>query len=265
MGSDRRIGHAPCRSQICAQDPDSWPAALNFVSSPPMMKPSCPGSSLVMRAGFTVTTLRQSNNPPSGKVPRHQGQKKPSSWKQCQERDHHFLWRQRDCAQRICPCRPNCEFRVLMRHFAATVWKWTKMLPQTLARTDLAASPWQRPVSHFHPRSVVSGEKQNGCHPPTHRTSRFGTLWLLPVSKNENEAERMPVWYYWGDTGQFAESAWQSDRKGLSGSIPKMEETVGPVSTWGRELLWGWWQPIGLMVSFAIFTASIRKISDTTL
>ena len=29
---------------------------------------------LVMRAGFTVTTLRQSDNPPSGKAPRHQGQ-----------------------------------------------------------------------------------------------------------------------------------------------------------------------------------------------
>ena len=42
-----------------------------------MTKLSCPGSSLVMRAGFTVTTLTQSNNPPSGKAPRHQGQKRP--------------------------------------------------------------------------------------------------------------------------------------------------------------------------------------------
>jgi hypothetical protein len=32
-----------------------------------------------------------------------------------------------------------------------------------------------------------------------------------------------------------------------------MEETVGPVSTCGRELLRGWWRPIGLMVSFMIF------------
>ena len=40
------------------------------------MKRSCPGSSLVMRAGFTVTTLRQSDNPASGKAPSHQGQKK---------------------------------------------------------------------------------------------------------------------------------------------------------------------------------------------
>jgi hypothetical protein len=41
-----------------------------------------------------------------------------------------------------------------------------------------------------------------------------------------------------------------------------MEETVGPVSTCGRGLLRGWWQPIGLMASFMIFTASVRKILD---
>jgi hypothetical protein len=29
------------------------------------------------------------------------------------------------------------------------------------------------------------------------------------------------------------------DRKGLPGSVPKMEETVGPVSACGRELLRG--------------------------
>jgi hypothetical protein len=42
-----------------------------------------------------------------------------------------------------------------------------------------------------------------------------------------------------------------------------MEETVGPVSTCGRELLRGWWRPIGLMMSFMIFTASVRNILDT--
>ena len=53
-----------------------------------------------------------------------------------------------------------------------------------------------------------------------------------------------------------------TDRKGLPGSVPKTEETVGPVSTCGRELLRGWRRPIGLMVSFMIFTASVRKILD---
>jgi hypothetical protein len=44
-----------------------------------------------------------------------------------------------------------------------------------------------------------------------------------------------------------------------------VEETVGPVSTCGRELLRGWRRPIGFMVSFTIFTASVRKIVVTTL
>jgi hypothetical protein len=53
-----------------------------------------------------------------------------------------------------------------------------------------------------------------------------------------------------------SQSAWHSDRKILPGSVPKMEETVGPVSTCGGELLRGWWQPTGLIVSFIIFTES---------
>jgi hypothetical protein len=33
--------------------------------------------------------------------------------------------------------------------------------------------------------------------------------------------------------------ALENDRKGLPGSVPKMKEMVGPVSTCGRELLRG--------------------------
>jgi hypothetical protein len=60
-----------------------------------------------------------------------------------------------------------------------------------------------------------------------------------------------------------SQSAWHSDRKGLPGRVPKMEETVGTVSTCGRELLRGWWRPIGLMLSFIIFNVSVRNILDT--
>jgi hypothetical protein len=31
-----------------------------------------------------------------------------------------------------------------------------------------------------------------------------------------------------------------------------------------ERILRGWWRPIGLMVSFVIFTASVRNILDTT-
>jgi len=50
--------------------------------------------------------------------------------------------------------------------------------------------------------------------------------------------------------------------KDFQEAFQKLEETVGPASTWGRDLLRGWRRPIGLMVSFAIFTASVRKILD---
>jgi hypothetical protein len=53
-----------------------------------------------------------------------------------------------------------------------------------------------------------------------------------------------------------------TDRKGLPGSIPRIEETVGPVSACARELLRGLWLLIGLMVSFMIFAASVRNILD---
>jgi hypothetical protein len=55
-----------------------------------------------------------------------------------------------------------------------------------------------------------------------------------------------------------------TDRKGLPGRVPKIV-TVGPVSTCRRELLRGWWRPIGFMVSLTIVTASDRNILDTTL
>jgi hypothetical protein len=43
-----------------------------------------------------------------------------------------------------------------------------------------------------------------------------------------------------------------------------MVERVVLVSTCGRESLRGWWRQIVLMVSFMIFTASVRNILDTT-
>jgi hypothetical protein len=49
---------------------------------------------------------------------------------------------------------------------AATVWKRAKMSYRTLAGKELAASPWQCPVSHFRPHRALSGELLNGCHPP---------------------------------------------------------------------------------------------------
>ena len=95
--------------------------------------------------------------------------------------------------------------------------------------------------------------------PPPNVLPWFGTMWLLSISKTEIEAERTPVW---GDPGLIAESAWHSDGKGLTAGVPKMEKTVGKVSTCGRKLLRGWRRPTCLMVNCMISTASVRKILD---
>jgi hypothetical protein len=97
---------------------------------------------------------------------------------------------------------------------------------------------------------------------PTHRTPLIWNPVTSSNPKNEIETERKPGWYHWGDPSRIAESAWHTDRKGLSGSVRKMDETVRTVSTCGREQLRGWWRPIGLMVSFMIFTAPVRNILD---
>ena len=143
-----------------------------------------------------------------------------------------ILWRMNENVWR---CHPKLwrEQTCLLHHDNAP--SYTSILTQQfLAKNKMAVIPW------------------------------FGTLWLLPISKNETEAERTPVWCQWGDTGRIAESARHSDRKRLPGSVPKMKKTVGPVSTCRRELFRGWRRPISIMVSFTIFTMSVRKILDTT-
>ena len=196
-------------------------SALNFVSSPPTMKLSSLGPSVVMRAGFTVTTLRQSDNPPSWKSPTSPRTKKARQVKSnLKSMIITFFDIKGIVHKEFFPNRPNCEFRVLLRSFAETAWKSAKTSSPTLARTDLAASPWQRPVSNFRLHPTVSGEKQNCSYPPPTVLPWYVTLWLLHTSKNEIEAERTPVRYHWEDPGRIAESAWHSDRKGLSGSVP---------------------------------------------
>jgi hypothetical protein len=74
------------------------------------------------------------------------------------------------------PNRPNCEFRVLLRRFTATAWKHAKTSPWTLARTDLAASPWQQHISHHW--------EDPGW------ITEFLTRWQKRTSRNHSKNER---------------------------------------------------------------------------
>jgi hypothetical protein len=106
------------------------------------------------------------------------------------------------------------------------------------------------------PSSPSSFWRNNGCLPQPTLLPYF----LFPKMKLKLIGRRFDTIE---EIQPESQSAWDSDRKWLLGSVQKMEETLGPVSTCGRELLRGWWRPIGLMVSFMIFTASVRNILDT--
>jgi hypothetical protein len=60
------------------------------------MQPSPPGTSQVTWAGFTVVTLRQSNNPPSSSK-LAETEKGGTGEEQSQEHVHHFLWHKEFC------------------------------------------------------------------------------------------------------------------------------------------------------------------------
>jgi hypothetical protein len=71
-------------------------------------------------------------------------------------------------------------------------------------------------------------------HPPCFPDLVPCDLFLFP--KIKLKLKRRPVWYHWRNPGPIEESPRHSDRKWLQGILPKMEETVRPVSTCGREL-----------------------------
>jgi hypothetical protein len=74
---------------------------------------------------------------------------------------------------------------------------------------------------------------------PTHRTP---LIWH-PVTSSYFQKMKLKLKRRRLDTIEEIQAESQSvlvtDRKGLPGSVPKTEETVGPVSTCGRELLRG--------------------------
>jgi hypothetical protein len=73
-------------------------------------------------------------------------------------------------------------------------------------------------------------------HPPYSPNLAPSYFFLFPKMKLKLKGQRF-------DTIEEIQAESQrvldTDRKGLPGSVPKMEETLGPVSICGRELLRG--------------------------
>jgi len=78
-GSDGRIGHHVAAKFVpWILTADQKQQCINFCTElHQLASDNETFLSRVMRGGFMVTTLRQNDNPPSRKAPRHQGQKRP--------------------------------------------------------------------------------------------------------------------------------------------------------------------------------------------
>jgi hypothetical protein len=70
----------------------------------------------MIRQAFGEENMSSTRN-----VQTHRDRKKGETGEeQSQEHAHHILWHQGNCSQRIRPCKPNSQFRILLSHFTAT-------------------------------------------------------------------------------------------------------------------------------------------------
>jgi hypothetical protein len=129
------------------------------------MQPSCPRISLVRRARFTIMTLRQSSRPPNGKVQTHRDRKRRGRWRAKSRACSSFSLTSRGCSQRIRPCRPNRQFRILLRGFTVTARKSANMSPRILATKELPVASrhlWHQGV--VHKEFVPAGQIGNSAY-----------------------------------------------------------------------------------------------------
>ena len=58
---------------------------------------------------------------------------------------------------------------------------------------------------------------------------------------------------------------WHNSKKGLPGMLPGMAETLGPLYSCKRGVLWGWWRNLTSKVSKLLFTSTVLELLDTPL
>jgi hypothetical protein len=95
-----------------------------------------------------------------------------------------------------------------------------------------------KPVSHFRPHTAVSGEIQMTVIPHSPYSSDLvpRNFFLFPKMKLKLKGRRFDtIEQIQAESQRVLDSLTEKD----SGSVPKMDETVEPVFTCGRELLRG--------------------------
>ena len=92
-----------------------------------------------------------------------------------------------------------------------------------------------------------------------------GPLWLFPLPQAEASDEGLKIRHHWRDSRGIAAGTWQNSKKGLAGMLPSMTETLGPLYSCKRGVLWRWWRNLTSKVSKLLFTSTVLELLDTPL
>ena len=100
---------------------------------------------------------------------------------------------------------------------------------------------------------------------PVPHTHRSGPLWLFPLPQAEASDEGSKIRHHWKDSRGIAAGTWHNSKKGLPGMLPSMGETLGPLYSCRRGVLWRWWRNLTSKVSKFLFTIIVLELLDTSL
>ena len=76
---------------------------------------------------------------------------------------------------------------------------------------------------------------------------------------------KLKLRHHWRDSRGIAAGTWQNSKKGLPGMLPSMAETLGPLYSCKRGVLWRWWRNLTSKVSKLLFTSTVLERLDTSL
>jgi len=216
-----------------------------------------------MSAGFTVTTLRQSNNPPSGKAPLHQGQKRPVRWKIMST-----AWSSLSLTSRgLCTKNLSQQAKMWISGSAATfcgdcVTTCEEVAPNWREQTWLLHHDNAPSNTSVFIQQFLAKNKMVVIRHPTHSPDLAPCdFFLFPKMKLKLKGCRLIPMRRYRPNRRVLDTLIEKD---FQKAFQKWRRRWDRCLHVERELLRGWRRPIGLIASFTILTASVRKILDTT-
>ena len=88
---------------------------------------------------------------------------------------------------------------------------------------------------------------------------------ILPLPQAEASDEGSKIWRHWRDSRGIAAGTWHNSKKELPGMLPSMAETLEPLYSCKRGVLWRWCRNLTSKLSKHLFTSTLQELLDTLL